>query len=108
LKDILREAQGLDDDGDDDDGDFNDDDGYNDSNDSLMHDDEDSLYGGPAALVLDRQVEEENSDRQHRRRLKGSPRTKRTANGQVVKDLRTPAMDGNYADRSRYDSTGRK
>ena len=90
------------------DDDDDDDDDDNDSNDSLMHDDEDSLYGGPAALVLDRQVEEENSVRQHRRRLKGSPRTKRTANGQVVKDLRTPAMDGNYANRSRYDSTGRK
>ena len=79
---------------------------YNEYNDSLMQDDEDSLYGGPAALVLDRQVEEENSARQLRRRLK--PRTKRTANGTVVKDLRTPAQYGNYANRSRYDSTGRK
>ena len=105
LNSILREAQGLNpDDGgssyymDEDDSDRSD-------LDTLMGSEEDSLLGGPAALVLDEEIRE----RPRRRGTgKSGSRTKTLKSGRVVKDLRSPTQYGNYSRASRYESTGRK
>ena len=90
LMNILRETQG---------GDIDDD--------SLYDDDEDSIFGGDAAMLLDNRVRNHSSPRSATRNARGR-RTKTLSDGRVVKDLRSPTQYGNYANASRYGATGRK